>query len=157
MLERINASPDFPCQVCFSDEAMFQVNGVVNRHNCRILGSQNQHVTCELERGSPKVNMWAGLMHDMLTGVFFFSEKTVTGCLYLNMLELYVLPKLPSQTILQQDGAPPHFCHYVRNHLGRDMARRWISRGGPITWHPRPSDLTQLDFFLWGYVKNTVY
>jgi hypothetical protein len=32
MLERIDASPNFVRQVCFSDEATFQVNGVVNRY-----------------------------------------------------------------------------------------------------------------------------
>jgi hypothetical protein len=28
---------------------------------------------------------------------------------------------------------------------------------GPIARPPRSPDLTPLDFFLWGYVKNTVY
>jgi hypothetical protein len=46
-------------------------------------------------------------MHDKLTGPFFSSEKTVAGRWYLDMLELYALPQLPPQTILQQDGAPP--------------------------------------------------
>jgi hypothetical protein len=55
MLERIDATPDFLRQVCFSDNAMFHVSGVVSRYNCRIWGSQNPHVTCELERDSPKV------------------------------------------------------------------------------------------------------
>ena len=34
---------------------------------------------------------------------------------------------------------------------------RWIGRGGPITWPPRSPDITPLDFFLWGYVKDRVY
>jgi hypothetical protein len=72
MLERIDSSHDFLRQVCFSGEVTFHVNGVVNRYNCRIWGSQNPHVTCELERGSPKVNVWARLMHDKLIGPFFF-------------------------------------------------------------------------------------
>jgi hypothetical protein len=45
--------------------------------------------------------------------------------------------------------APPYCCHHVRNHLDREMAGRWIGRGGPTAWHPRPPDLTPLDFFLW--------
>jgi len=32
-----------------------------------------------------------------------------------------------------------------------------IGRSGPITWPPRNLDLSPLDFFLWGYIKNTVY
>ena len=27
----------------------------------------------------------------------------------------------------------------------------------PIPWPPRSPDITSLDFFLWGYVKNSVY
>jgi hypothetical protein len=157
MLERIDVSPDFHHQMCFSDEAMFHVNGAVNRYNCRILGSENPQGTCELERGSPNVNVWAGLMHDNLIQPFFFSENTVTRCMYLDMLELCMLPQLPVQTILQQHGVPPHFRHHVRNHLDREMAGRWIGRGGPITLPPRSPDLIPLDFFLWGYVKNIVY
>jgi hypothetical protein len=75
-------------------EVTFHVNGVVNRYNCRIWGSQNSHVTCELEKGSPKVNVWAGLMHDKLTGPFLFSETTVTGCLYLDMVKINDLQHL---------------------------------------------------------------
>jgi hypothetical protein len=76
---KMDGPPVYLRQVCFSDEATFHVNGVVNRYYCRIRGSQNPHITCELERGSPKVNVWAGLMHDKLIGPFFFSEMTVTG------------------------------------------------------------------------------
>jgi hypothetical protein len=144
MLERIDTLPDFLCQVC-SDEATFHVIGVINRYNCRIWGSQNPHVTCELERGSPKVNMWAGLMHNKLVGPFFFSEKSLTGRSYLDILELYALPQLPPQTVLQQDEMPPHSCHHVRNHLDREMAGC------------KSPDLTPLDIFLWSYVKNIVY
>jgi hypothetical protein len=75
MLERIDASPDFQ-QVCFLGEAMFHVSGVVKKYNCRVLGSQNPHVTCELERGNHKLNMWTGLMRDESIGPVFFSEKT---------------------------------------------------------------------------------
>ena len=34
---------------------------------------------------------------------------------------------------------------------------RWIGRGGPIHWPPRSPDITPLDFFLWGFVKDNVY
>ncbi|GFY21167.1 putative LOC100569746 [Trichonephila clavipes] len=34
---------------------------------------------------------------------------------------------------------------------------RLISRFGPVNWPPRSCDLTQLDYFLWGYVKSLVY
>lgn len=33
----------------------------------------------------------------------------------------------------------------------------WIGRDGPINWPPRSPDISPLDFFLWGYVKDIVY
>jgi hypothetical protein len=68
-------------------------------------------------------------MHDNLIGPFSSSENSVTRRSYFDMLELYALPQLPPQTILQQDGASPHFCRHVRNHLDREMAGRWIGKG----------------------------
>ncbi|GBM00509.1 hypothetical protein AVEN_111737-1 [Araneus ventricosus] len=32
-----------------------------------------------------------------------------------------------------------------------------MGRGGPIAWPPRSPDLTPLDFFFCGYVKDKVY
>jgi hypothetical protein len=52
--------------------------------------------------------------------------------------------------------APPHFCYHVRDHLDREMTGRWIGRSGPIALSPRSPDLTSLDLFLRGCMKNTV-
>jgi hypothetical protein len=32
----------------------------------------------------------------------------------------------------------------------------WLGRDGPLAWPPPSPDIIPLDFFLWGYVKNTV-
>ena len=61
------------------------------------------------------------------------------------------------QFFFQQDGAPPHFAVDVRQYLDHQFPQRWIGRGGPIRWGPRSPDLTPLDFFLWGHLKNIVY
>jgi hypothetical protein len=50
-----------------------------------------------------------------------------------------------------------HFCHHIRNHLDREMAGRWMGRGGSVAWPPRSPDLMPLDFFFRCYVKNIVY
>jgi len=34
---------------------------------------------------------------------------------------------------------------------------RWIGRAGPTPWPPRSPDITHLDFFLWGYVKDKLF
>lgn len=47
--------------------------------------------------------------------------------------------------------------HIVRNWLNEVFPNRWIGRFGPIAWPPRSPDLTPLDFFLWGLMKDYVY
>lgn len=86
MLQRIQHDEDFLKKVCFSDEATFHVSGTINRHNVRIWGSETPHAVVELQRDSPKVNVWCGLMHNKIIGPFFFIETTVNGCVYLDML-----------------------------------------------------------------------
>ncbi|KYM95854.1 hypothetical protein ALC62_13505, partial [Cyphomyrmex costatus] len=45
----------------------------------------------------------------------------------------------------------------VRQFLDETFAHRWIGRRGYIEWPPRSPDLTPLDYFLWGYLKDRVY
>lgn len=80
------------------------------------------------------------------------------------MLENYAFPQFEQieqesnlKIVFQQDGAPPHFALRVRERLNEKFPGQWIGRGGPILWPPRSPDLSPLDFFLWGYVKDTVY
>ena len=76
------------------------------------------------------------------------------------MLELYVAPQLEEfqpWIILQQYGAPPHWCSHVRRFLDATFPNRWIGRDSPTPWPLRSPDITPLDFFLWGYVKDEVF
>jgi len=41
--------------------------------------------------------------------------------------------------------------------LDATFPNRWIGRDGPTPWPPRSSDITLLDFFLWGYVKDKMF
>ena len=78
----------------------------------------------------------------------------------LDMLELYVEPQLEEfqpWIIFQQDGAPPHWGSDVRRFLDATFPNRWIGRDGPKPWPPRSPDITRLDFFLWGCVKDKVF
>ncbi|GBN33043.1 hypothetical protein AVEN_231822-1 [Araneus ventricosus] len=45
----------------------------------------------------------------------------------------------------------------VRDFLDENFPDRWCGRGGPIPWPSRSPDITPLDFFLSGFVKNIVY
>ena len=41
--------------------------------------------------------------------------------------------------------------------LDATFTNRWIGRDGPTPWPPRSPDITPLDFFLCGYVKDRVF
>ena len=153
MLDYLGSDLDFKSMIFFSDEATFHVSGKINRHNVRILGSQNPHTTQEHVHDSPKLNVWYSFSQNI--GPFFFTEETVCGTLYLDMLEQFFFPQieqLQSDIPFQQDGVPPHWFNEVHTTLGNIFLGYWIGRGGPIAWHMRSPDLTPLDFFLWGYV-----
>ena len=94
MLHRVDSDPGFLKCVCFSDESTFHVSGLISRHNSRIWGSQNPHETYELERDSPKLIVWCGIMHDEIVGPFFFAEKSTTAQIYLDLLTEYESPHL---------------------------------------------------------------
>lgn len=57
----------------------------------------------------------------------------------------------------QYDGAPPHFSLLVREHFNNEFPNRWIGRGGPQAWPARSPDLTVLDYYVWGNMKQSVY
>jgi len=79
---------------------------------------------------------------------------------YLDLLELYVAPQFEEfqlWIIFQQHGAPPQWGSDVRRFLDATFPNRWIGRDGLTPWPPRPPDITRLDFFLWGYVKNKMF
>ena len=94
MLNRLDSDPGFLKRVSFSDESTFHVSELINGHNSGIWGSQNPHETYELERDSPKLNVWCGIMHDNIIDPFFFAEKSITAQIYLDLSTEYVSPQL---------------------------------------------------------------
>ena len=57
----------------------------------------------------------------------------------------------------QHDGASPHRTLPVMRFLDASFNDKWIANNGPILWPPRSPDLTALDYFIWGTIKNIVY
>ena len=57
----------------------------------------------------------------------------------------------------QQDGATCHTAKVTLELLATVFENRIISRNSDINWPPRSCDLSPLDYFLWGAVKNKCY
>lgn len=164
MMERITLDPQFLRNIVFSDEATFQLNGNVNRHNCRYWSDSNPHWIEESHTQYPqKLNVWAGIIDDTIIGPFFI-DGNLNADRYEQLLRTEIIPAIRDlkgddfiNTWFQQDGAPPHYGVRVRQYLNEEFTGRWIGRRGTIEWAPRSPDLTPLDYFLWGYLKERVY
>ena len=94
-------------------------------------------------------------------GLYFF-DQNLNAEIYVHMLQTYYWPiiqskRLASKIYFKQDGASPHYSLIARKWLNERLPSRWIGRRGLIEWAARSPDLTPLDFFLWGYVKQKVY
>ncbi|GBN63354.1 hypothetical protein AVEN_236727-1 [Araneus ventricosus] len=136
------------------------VQHVSSIRNVRIQESENPHVIYEHEKDSPKVNVFCAVSSSNVFGPFFFAEKIITGFVYLDILQIYLMPilkdRMPEGFIFQQDGAPSHFHNEVTSYLNAEVPV-WIGLGDVSPWPARLPDLTPLDFSVWGFVKYQVY
>lgn len=152
--------------VLWMDESQFMRDGITN---CR-----NLHKWCpkgenpKLKRASSfqvrfSINVWAGIMDDTLIGPIIL-PRTLNAERFLELLSEDLPPLLEDvplairrRMILQMDGCPAHYARTVRNFLNEHYPNRWIGRSGPVGWPARSPDMTPLDYFLWGTMKQTVY
>ena len=58
---------------------------------------------------------------------------------------------------LQQDGATCHTAEAILDVLHPVFEDHIISRRADVVWPPRSCDLTPLDYYLWGSIKNKCY
>jgi hypothetical protein len=147
--------------IYFSDEATFHTSGYVHKQNCRIWSTKKPIEVQVYQDNSPKINVWCAMSSDCIIGPYFF-EENVNGKNYLEMLQNFFWPaiqnkRIASKIMFQQDGAPAHYANPVKKWLNERLPGRWIGRRGSIEWAARSPDMTPLDFFLWGYLKQKVY
>lgn len=162
---RVGDNPLFPTQILWTDEASFSRDGVVNRHNLHYWADVNPHWLREVSHQEQwRTNVWCGIYKDRLIGPIFY-DGTLDGIRFRDMILQGIvtdliddLPLAEYSTMwMQLDGAPAHFRLTVREWLNAAFPGRWIGRGGPAAWPPRSPDITPLDFFLWGHLKQVVY
>jgi hypothetical protein len=108
-----------------SDEAHFQLSGVVNKQNCRYWSLQNPNELHEKSLHSERVTVRCLVSSQEVNGPFFFEDNegeatTVTAARYMHMTETFFrnqLPRFPSVTWFQQDGATAHTARISTNTL----------------------------------------
>ncbi|GFS70631.1 putative DD41D transposase [Trichonephila clavipes] len=109
-----------------------------------------------------KLTVWAG---GIISPYFFKNVEgrnvTVNGDRFRAMITNFFIPELNNHDVqelwFQQDGATCHTAAATIDILKATFGDRLISCFGPVNWPPRSCDLTQLNYFLWSYVKSLVY
>lgn len=163
-LVALSDDPNLFSHILWTDESHFLSHGKPNRKNTHYWSDENPHIIHTVQnQGHFGINVWCGIVGRHLVGPYFY-EGPLTGQRYLEFLRnqlpllLENVPLLIRQNLwLQMDGAPCHNAEIVRNYLNRQYRDKWIGTYGPMEFPPRSPDLTPLDFFLWGAVKNMVY
>ena len=163
-LNELRRNPLFYQTILWSDECTFSNNDMFNRNITRTWAQEHPRLTAvnNFQRRF-SVNVWSGIFHNRLVGPFFI-DGVLNHQRYADLLQHHVadfLDALPLQqrmnVIFQQDGAPPHNARMVTEWLDYEFEDKWMGTHGPIPWPARSPDLTPLDFWFWGYVKNLVF
>lgn len=154
--------------VWFSDEAHFQLNGVVNSHNARYWGTENPHEVTQKPLHSKRCTAWCALSSKGIVGPYWFEDEegkaeTINQANYRDVVKRFCASLRRRRGIVfntqwfQQDGATPHTAYETRAFLTQKFGNRVISLKTEHVWAPHSPDLNPLDFFLWGYCKDNVY
>ena len=169
MMGHFEEDRHFSSKILFTDEAMFTTNDIFSSQNSRCWSTENPHWVVECRsQTSEKINVWCGIVNNMILGPVFF-DNNVNGNIFLNFLQtefMDLIEELPLAIrhglIFQLDGAPCHFSAQVREWLNVNFTNRWIGRATYndnqfTNWPARSPDLTPLDYYLWGRLKEIVY
>jgi hypothetical protein len=139
----------------FTDEAWFHLSGYVNSQNYHTWATENPHVYEESPLHPQKIGVWCTVSRHRIIGPLFF-ETTVTAEVYQELMQRFVALLQPDECDcwIQQDGASSYTACSTVDTLHKFFGERIISKG---LWPPRSPDLSPPDFFLWSFLKNSVY
>lgn len=164
LAEEFTNNPGFLHSIIWTDETNFSNNGMFNRKNNHYWSTENPLVVRERNHQVRfSINCWCAILGNRVLAVHFY-HGNLTGARYLELLEEVLLPAIDDlplnvrmQLMFQQDGAPPHNAHEATDFLNGQFPGRVIATNGNVAWPARSPDLSPLDFFLWGHLKNELY
>ena len=99
--------------------------------------------------------LYCGMSRRRIIGPIF--DATITTTAYMEIFNSFVNQMDDEELSVgyfQQDGATSHTSHVSMAEIQSSFGDRVISKG---LWPPRSPDLTPPNYFLWGYLKGTVY
>lgn len=141
-------------KIVWTDESTFSTSASFNRRNTHIWSQENPRGIRQIKRsGRSSVNVWSGILNNRVIGPIFF-DGSLNGVRYFELVQ-DVVQNLPAgnEVLWQQDGAPCHNVRPVTRFLNESFPI-WFGRFGTVRWPPNSPDLTVMDTFLWGYLKD---
>ena len=151
---RHNYRKEDTLRILFSDEKMFDLDGIYNAQNDRIWAINREDADkkggVKQNRKFPqKVMVWLGACSKGLTPLVIFDRGTVNHQRYIDEV-LPVALKYGNEVFgadwtFQQDGAKPHTHH---------LTQAWCRQNFPSIidkdhWPPNSPDLNPLDYSIW--------
>lgn len=154
-------------KIWFSDEAHFWLSGYVNKQNHRFWAKENPRIFRTTQMKPQRITVWCAICSSGIIGPIFI-HTNVNGASYQELLENEFIPAAYGLDAVDdywfmQDGALPHRTNAAFELLNEHFTGRVIGLGyedryeGGIDWPPYSPDLNPCDFFLWGYLKDTIY
>ena len=163
-IRKCNENENFFRNVIWTDEARVTSSGIFNRHNLQHWSDHNEHVFQPRNmQGRFGFNIWIGVVGPRMIGPFIY-DGNLNAQRYINILARFVEPYLEDlplaemiRKLYQQDGAPAHNAAVTTNKLNQMFGDQWMGTRGPVPWPARSPDLSPLDFFIWGFVKDQIF
>ena len=182
ILSKNDDDPQWLSNLWTSDEANFNLNGLVNTKNVLCYSAKNggrpENFSIETVKHPDGVMVFGCLRLDGLKMPLKFYYPTwrngerVSGTLdgdgYYSLLRYHCLPFIRAQNNgdldnqhWQQDGASCHRTRRVLAYLHNSFGDRMLALGGKAwggtDWAPNSPDLAPLDFCVWGVMKSFVF
>ena len=134
--------------------------------NCHIWDTENTHAYIKMPTHPKRVTVWCGFWSRGIIGPSFSENEqgeatTVNGDCYRAILNEFLFTIIEEEDIgniwFQQDGATSKTAEATLDGLRNVLEDRIISRRADVVSPPRICDLTPLDYYLRGAVKDKCY
>lgn len=152
-------------KIVWTDESIFTTaTKIYNRKNLHYWSNKNEKKIIEVKtQGRKSVKVWCAILRSRILGPIFYDEN-LNSARYFQLLSNNIQELIENQVpqieirnlIWQQDGAPYHRSQETSQYLS-NRYRYWIGENGNLAWPARSPDLTPMDYFLWGTLKEIVY
>ena len=151
---RHNFRKEDTLKILFTDEKMFDIDGIYNAQNDRIWAVDREEAdskggVCQRRKFPQKVMVWLGACSKGLTPLIILDKGTVDHQRYINEVLPVALEYgnkvFGNEWCYQQDGATPH-THAAAQEWCRNNLPSFIDKD---RWPPNSPDLNPLDYSIW--------